>query len=84
MEDHYEINVAIAVFPTAPHQKVHYEHLFATAPRSCRTKRDYQRVLKQLVAKFPYPDYKVEATKWEGRGYKVDANGDRQVMGGRT
>lgn len=42
MQSHYEINVSLDG-----------RHLFATAPRSCVTKRDAQTVYRQLAKRFP-------------------------------
>jgi hypothetical protein len=67
MESHYEINVARRVGNGTA-----YSHLFATAPRSCMTKESAQRVLRELQAKFPQPEYDVMLAHVNCVGHIID------------
>lgn len=62
MESHYEINVSLKG-----------QHLFATAPRSCRSLQDVRKVYLQITERFPESEgFKVTVTNWNVEGESVD------------
>jgi len=36
------------------------------------TERELRRVLREITARFPSPDFDVSVTRWEGRGTSID------------
>lgn len=61
MHDYFEINVS-----------KDGRHLFATAPRSLTTRKEYEAALELLKEKFPEAEgYSVTATYWEHRGVRL-------------
>lgn len=61
MEGYYEICVSLDG-----------RHVFATAPRSIRTKADLARVWAHMVAAFGGSDYKLTVTHWQAGGFNVE------------
>jgi len=49
-----------------------YKHLFATHERSCLNYSDFQHVFLEIKTKFPEPEYRVEATKFEVVGEPLE------------
>lgn len=65
MENHYVINVAKRYSVGATNQPDRYFHFFKATVRDEEQAKEAFAALKRS---FPSPEYKVEATKWEGRG----------------
>lgn len=62
MQSYYEINVSL-----------NGKHLFATAPRSCTIRCEYEKVLNILKRKFPESEgYEVTATYWNCNGQPLE------------
>lgn len=59
----YDINVAKLNELTG-----RYEHFFGTHERSCTNYIKFKEVYNVLKEKFPEPEFKVSATKWEHVG----------------
>jgi len=62
---YYEVNVA------RKSPGLGYVHFFATAERSLSTEWDAQRVYREIRSKFPYPEFKVDVTRWDKIGQTV-------------
>ena len=66
MERYYEINVSL-----------HGRHLFATAPRSAKTKDDMNNIMRVFKKKFPEEEgFKIFVTYWSCHGEFIDWEGD--------
>lgn len=62
MESYIEINVSL-----------NGQHLFATAPRSIRSKFDLDKVLKPIKQKFTAKEgYAISVTEWTGSGKELN------------
>jgi len=62
---YYEINVAKR---TDLKESSSYRHFFATSPRSCTTLDQTKIVLKELVEKFPEPEYNISINYYPESG----------------
>ncbi len=61
MQSYYDINVTF-----------HGQHLFATHPRSAKSKEEAERIFNAIKAKFPESEgYNVSCTHWAGAGSNV-------------
>lgn len=72
MQSHYEINVSSAYKKNEFGDGMLYRHLFATSPRSCTNKSEVQRVFRELRDRFPFPEFKIRVTYWEGIGTGIN------------
>lgn len=66
MENYYEINVSLNGI-----------HLFATAPRSAKTKAEVDRIMKVFIKKFSKEEgFKIFVERWRCSGEFIDWEGD--------
>lgn len=70
---YYEINVSRLRTTGSWVGNAQYVHFFVTTERSCVTERQMQEVAKELLTRFPWPEFHVEVTHIECHGTKVAA-----------
>jgi len=63
---HYEINVA------KKEKDGYYNHLFATHKRSVTVMSELKRVYPLLKKAFPEPEYKIDVSRWDATGERLD------------